>query len=117
MNEIVTTNDGDKIVDKPFRARARLLPQLGDMLIKSEDVAFLELIKNSYDADADNVRVLLDKITNPSEGIITIEDDGVGMSMDIILNVWLELASNFKTQKVINSELTPKGRLPIGEKG
>lgn len=117
MSEIVTTDNGDKIIEQPFKARARLLPQLGDMLIKSEDVAFLELIKNSYDADADIVTVLLDKITNQNEGIIIIEDDGVGMNLDIILNVWLELASDYKTQKVIDSELTPKGRLPIGEKG
>ncbi|HEY4198093.1 MAG TPA: sensor histidine kinase [Mucilaginibacter sp.] len=111
------SNNEDKIIEQPFKARARLLPQLGDMLIKSEDVAFLELIKNSYDADADIVTVLMEKITNPNEGIIIIEDDGVGMNLDIILNVWLELASNNKTQKVVNSELTPKGRLPIGEKG
>ncbi len=117
MSDIVNLNNDDRIVEKPFKARARLLPQLGDMLIKSEDVAFLELIKNSYDADADNVIILMDKITDPTQGIIIIEDDGIGMNMDIILNVWLELASNFKTLKVINSDLTPKGRLPIGEKG
>jgi signal transduction histidine kinase len=117
MNDLIIVNNDENIVEKPFKARARLLPQLGDMLIKSEDVAFLELIKNSYDADADNVFILMDRITDATHGIIIIEDDGVGMNMDIILNVWLELASNFKTQKVINSELTPKGRLPIGEKG
>lgn len=107
----------DREIITNFKARARLLPQLGDMLIKSEDVAFLELIKNSYDADADNVTVVMDKITNPDEGVIMIEDDGIGMNADLIVNVWLELASNYKTEKVINSELTPKGRLPIGEKG
>lgn len=117
MSEIVINGNGDKIISQPFKARARLLPQLGDMLIKSEDVAFLELIKNSYDADADNVTVLMENLTNPDKGIIIIEDDGVGMNMEIILNVWLELASNYKTEKVLNSELTPKGRLPIGEKG
>ena len=115
MSEIVVNSNGDKIISQPFKARARLLPQLGDMLIKSEDVAFLELIKNSYDADADNVTVLMENLTNPDKGIIIIEDDGVGMNMDTILNVWLELASNYKTEKVLNSELTPKGRLPIGE--
>ncbi len=117
MHDIIPNDNNDRIIDQPFKARARLLPQLGDMLIKSEDVAFLELIKNSYDADADIVTVLLEKITSQNDGIIIIEDDGVGMNLDIILNVWLELASNYKTEKVINSELTPKGRLPIGEKG
>ena len=111
------SNSKDNIINKPFKARARLLPQLGDMLIKSEDVAFLELIKNSYDADAENVRVVMDNMMIPEKGIIIIEDDGDGMNKDLILNVWLELASNFKTEKVKRSEKTPKGRLPIGEKG
>lgn len=117
MSDILKPKNGDKIINQPFKARARLLPQLGDMLIKSEDVAFLELIKNSYDADAEKVTVLMEKVTDPDEGLIIIEDDGFGMDLDIIQNVWLELASNYKTEKVINSELTPKGRLPIGEKG
>lgn len=117
MNEIIKHINKDLIIEKPFKARARLLPQLGDMLIKSEDVAFLELIKNSYDADADEVKVLMEKITNPEEGIIIIEDNGVGMDLDLILNVWLELASDFKTKQVQESIPTKKGRLPIGEKG
>ncbi|MBO9620736.1 MAG: ATP-binding protein [Niabella sp.] len=117
MSEIVKKENGDRIIEQPFKARARLLPQLGDMLIKSEDVAFLELIKNAYDADAEDVNILMEKVTTPDEGIIIIEDDGTGMDVDIILNVWLELASNYKTQKVERSELTSKGRLPIGEKG
>lgn len=117
MSDIVKHSNGDRIIEKPFKARARLLPQLGDMLIKSEDVAFLELIKNSYDADADEVKVLMEKITNPKEGIIIIEDNGVGMDLDLILNVWLELASDFKTKQVKDSLPTLKGRLPIGEKG
>lgn len=116
-NDKKILSSNDIIIEQPFKARARLLPQLGDMLIKSEDVAFLELIKNSYDADAENVTVLMEKVTNPDEGIIIIEDDGFGMDLEIVQNVWLELASNFKTEKVNNSELTPKGRLPIGEKG
>ncbi|WP_299122323.1 sensor histidine kinase [uncultured Tenacibaculum sp.] len=118
MSNIVNYNsNGDKVIEKPFKARARLLPQLGDMLIKSEDVAFLELIKNSYDADADEVKVLVEKITDPKEGIIIIEDDGVGMNLDLVLNVWLELASDYKTKLIAKSQPTPKGRLPIGEKG
>lgn len=36
-----------------IRPYARLLTMLGDQLIKNEQIAVLELIKNSYDADAD----------------------------------------------------------------
>lgn len=35
-----------------FRPRAELLLQLGEQLIKNESIALIELIKNSYDADA-----------------------------------------------------------------
>lgn len=103
-----------------FKSRARLLPQLGDMLIKSEDVAFIELIKNSYDAEAENVTVLMDKIDQPTEGIILIEDDGYGMDANTVINVWLELGSDFKVRQLDELARKPKGekgRLPIGEKG
>ena len=59
----------------------------------------------------------MEKLTSPEEGIIIIEDNGDGMDLDLILNVWLELASDFKTKKVQDSVTTSKGRLPIGEKG
>ncbi|MEM9886304.1 MAG: ATP-binding protein [Bacteroidota bacterium] len=100
-----------------FKSRARLLPQLGDMLIKSEEVAFLELIKNSYDADATEVTVLMENIEEKEKGIILIEDNGFGMNRDIIENVWLELGSDHKALKVQAREKTPLGRIPIGEKG
>jgi hypothetical protein len=104
-----------------FKSRARLLPQLGDMLIKSDDVAFLEILKNSYDANATDVTVLMDNIDNPDNGIILIEDNGFGMDIDVILNVWLELGSDFKKRSVSDYKLNfdeprPK-RIPIGEKG
>ena len=35
-----------------FKPRARLIPELGEQLIKNESIAFLELVKNSYDACA-----------------------------------------------------------------
>ena len=40
-----------------FRPYARLLTMLGDQLIKNERIALVELIKNSYDADASWVKV------------------------------------------------------------
>lgn len=103
-----------------FKSRARLLPQLGDMLIKSEDVAFLELLKNSFDAGATKATVLMDNIENPENGIILIEDNGTGMNSDTILNVWLELGSDYKLHQLNQLKKLPKGekgRIPIGEKG
>lgn len=43
-----------KLTIRPY---ARLLTMLGDQLIKNEQIAVLELIKNAYDADADWVKL------------------------------------------------------------
>jgi HSP90 family molecular chaperone len=45
--------------NKTFKIRpyARLLTMLGEQLIKNEQIALAELIKNAYDADADWVKV------------------------------------------------------------
>lgn len=101
-----------------FKPRARLLLQLGDQLIKNESIALVELVKNAYDADANTVVVQMENVDDQQLGIIIIEDDGYGMTPEIVENVWLEPGSDFKTQKIKKLEGSPKyGRLPIGEKG
>lgn len=101
-----------------FQPRARLLLQLGDKLIKNENIALLELIKNSYDADARKVIVKLERITDKKHGRIDIVDDGDGMDMKIIENVWLEPGSDYKADLFVRKIRTKKyHRLPIGEKG
>ncbi|MGJ8716578.1 MAG: ATP-binding protein [Maribacter stanieri] len=108
----------DKEIPVKFKPRARLLLQLGDQLIKNESIALVELVKNSYDADASFVNIYMENIDDPENGVIIIEDDGYGMNADIVENVWLEPGSDFKTQKIIKLEVSPKfKRLPIGEKG
>lgn len=99
-----------------FKPRAQLLIQLGDQLIKNESIALVELIKNSYDADASYANVSLENV-NKSNGRITILDDGFGMTRDDIENIWLEPGNTHKKNDVENRNYTPKGRLPIGEKG
>ena len=49
-----------KLTIRPY---ARLLTMLGDQLIKNEQIAVLELIKNAYDADADWVKVSFEGFT------------------------------------------------------
>jgi len=113
-------NIQDKEIIANFKSRARLLPQLGDMLIKSEDVAFLELLKNSYDADATEVTVLMDQLDSKENSIIIIEDNGHGMDSETITDVWLELGSDYKVNlaKGLKTQTTEeKKRTPIGEKG
>lgn len=101
-----------------FRPRARLLLQLGDQLIKNESIALVELAKNAYDADANKVDIYMENIDDPEEGVIIIEDDGFGMTPEIVENVWLEPGSDFKSKQIEENRRSPKyDRLPIGEKG
>ena len=100
-----------------FKPRAQLLLQLGDQLIKNENIAIIELIKNSYDADASFVNLTLNDIDNKLVGEIIIEDDGIGMTLDIVKNIWLEPGNAHKKEIIKKNNVTSKGRLPIGEKG
>ncbi len=100
-----------------FRPKAEILIQLGDQLIKNEGIALLELIKNSYDADAKKCDVTLDNLNIEEKGTIIIEDDGSGMTFDVIKHVWMEPGNTHKRSDVLSGKRTPLGRLPIGEKG
>lgn len=104
-----------------IRPYARLITMIGDQLIKNELIALVELIKNSYDADASWVKVSFidfepDFSLKPSSKII-IEDDGCGMNADILRKHWLNPATpNKLRRKEINAK-TEKGRILQGEKG
>ena len=101
-----------------FKTRARLLCQLGEQLIKSESIALLELVKNAYDADATYCSVKIKKPENVEECSIIIQDDGTGMDLDTIKNVWLEIGTDNKKEKKERKERTSKyERIPLGEKG
>jgi hypothetical protein len=87
---------------------AHLIKVLGEQLIGSEKIGILELIKNSIDAGASYCRVRIENIpTLPISDnyeypdlpgpVIIIEDDGSGMSKEIIENGWLRPASPIKT--------------------
>lgn len=113
---ISVPNDKERVAK--FKPRARLLLQLGDQLIKNESIALLELAKNAYDADASKVDIIMRHPDSIEDGYIEIEDDGFGMTANIVENVWLEPGSSYKQEQFVEHRLTPKyHRLPIGEKG
>ena len=86
-------------------------------------MAIYELIKNAYDADAKKIDVNFNNIDLSGKAFISIEDDGIGMTSEIIENVWLEPGSDFRKpvdtstslRKIIKSPLFH--RVPMGEKG
>lgn len=110
----------------PFKPYARLMNIIGDQLITDKKVAVIEIIKNCYDADAESVKVRFGNMNNvgfhdlpvEEQAYIEIEDDGCGMSLDVIENVWLRPATPNKIEKKRNKiTKTPKGRIIQGEKG
>lgn len=103
-------------IELPFKPRARLLQLLGDQLIGTSRLAVFELIKNAYDADADEVIVTLHNIDKKNARIVT-KDDGDGMSLKTIENIWLVPGDDHREKQRISGKRSRKGRLPLGEKG
>lgn len=102
-----------------FKPKARLLLQLGDQLIRNEAIAIFELVKNSYDANASYSKVRFEDVDDPNNGKIVIEDDGDGMDMSTITDIWMQPGTDYKEKlfKEYKKNKSRKGRLPIGEKG
>jgi signal transduction histidine kinase len=104
-----------------IRPYARLLTMLGEQLIKNERIALVEIIKNSYDADADWVKITFqdfdENFVHTDKSKIIIEDNGHGMTEDIIKNHWLNPATPEKLNRKKENNKTTKGRIIQGEKG
>ena len=135
-----------------FQVDAHLIKVLGEQLIGSEKVGVLELIKNAYDAGATQCTVRIENSSALPSGavdyqfpnlqgpVIVVEDNGTGMTKDIIENGWLRPASTIKTdvKEKLKLERTKaekegtlavydtllkklkeanNGRIPLGEKG
>lgn len=97
-----------------FRPRARIIRTIGDQLISGPEAAVIELVKNSYDADATTVTLKFFPPLQPGRGRITIQDDGHGMTLSDIQDKWMEPAT---TSKVGSRRSPRKGRVMMGYKG
>jgi len=95
-----------------FKFSPNILNRLGEELIPNPDQGIIELVKNSYDADATECTVELVN-TNAMGGSLIISDNGVGMDISAISEGWLVLGRSKKATR----EPTPLGRLPVGDKG
>lgn len=101
-----------------IRPRARLMSVLGEDMIRDQAVGLIELVKNSYDADATLVEIQLQNLKRgPDETTIIVSDNGSGMSLEDIEGKWLSPAVAHKEQAKRNRQRSALGRLPIGEKG
>lgn len=74
-----------------FRISSGLKNIIGKELITNDMIAIFELVKNSYDADANEVTIVFENVKsdNEEESRILIIDDGNGMSYNDIIEKWL----------------------------
>jgi signal transduction histidine kinase len=104
---------------KHFSIDASVVFQLGENLITDYTQAILELVKNSYDADATFCRVSIDtQINTPfGQGSIVVQDDGTGMDNEAIERGWLTISASPKRKFKAQGRTTKLGRTPLGDKG
>ena len=92
-----------------FKPRARIIKTIGEELISNDNVAVIELVKNSYDAESPIVEITFKgNVKEKQEGkknkryidrnnaSIVIYDEGKGMDFQTIESAWMEPATNFK---------------------
>ena len=109
-------------MDLHFKTNIQLKSIIGKDLINDDNIAILELVKNSFDADAKRVDISFSNLKeNDDKSIdsysektsrLIIKDDGLGMNLDDIKNKWLNIAYSEKKQNT-----RQHNRMMAGAKG
>ena len=87
-----------------------VLEHLGINLYSNVPSVLSEIVANSWDADASEVRVTFDR----ADGRFVMEDDGVGMTESEVNERFLMVGHR---RRDVQPGLTAKGRRPMGRKG
>ena len=98
-----------------FTVDAGIITRLGDELVGKRETAVAELIKNSYDADATVVNVTFVNAWRVG-GTLLIDDNGLGMNREQLINGFMRLSSADKIHHPISPVFrrTRAGRKGIG---
>jgi len=96
-----------------LRFASDLLRRLGEELTPSPVNGIIELAKNAYDADASVCRIALVQASDKEYGVLSVVDDGDGMTPADLRDGWLVLGRSRKD----TSTPTGRGRVPVGDKG
>lgn len=112
-----------------LRPRARIIKTIGEELISNDIVAIIELVKNSYDANASIISInfhgrIIDvkegkktkKVLIKNGSSIVISDDGIGMNLDTVKSAWMEPATINKknTKRSVGNKRRYTGEKGIG---
>ncbi|WP_380055553.1 ATP-binding protein [Falsihalocynthiibacter sp. SS001] len=88
--------------DLAFRANAGIKDIIGRGLILDDNIAIIELIKNSKDASSSSVKLQFKDKTATSPSELVIKDFGKGMTIEDIQDKWLNIA--YSEKKAANTE-------------
>lgn len=113
MSNTRSTVSRARLGDASFTVSGRIIRQLGRDSIASSIGAIVELVKNSYDADAERVHISFKDIHSESPSI-EIVDDGDGMDHNTLVERWMHIGDSSKLQL---GKSRRKGRVLTGEKG
>lgn len=96
-----------------FTVDAGIINRLGKELVGRAETAISELIKNAYDAEASYAQLVFKDAYIPG-GVLTIEDNGSGMTYDELINGFMRISSSDK----VHSPVSPRyKRKRAGKKG
>lgn len=105
-----------------FKTNIQLKSIIGKDLINDDNIAILELVKNSFDADAKKVEVIYQNLKDNDDKTVEtfsentsrliIRDDGLGMDFSDFENKWLNIAYSEK-----KSNNRQHNRMMAGAKG
>lgn len=113
FNREPQTTSPMKIISESFSVDSALLKELGERLVTTPHVALAELVKNSYDADATEVKVTIRE--NAYGGPeIEVSDNGSGMDLQQIKDYWMRIGNTHKGSEQKSKRF---GRPLSGNKG
>ena len=107
-----------EITQIPFTVSARTARLIGQENFANAEGAIIELVKNSYDADASVCIIIVD----PVNDTIRIMDNGDGMTEERIRTHWMTIGTddkklNFKTKSRIKTGAKGIGRFALDRLG
>ena len=111
------------MADVHFKTNILLKNIIGKDLITDDNLAVLELVKNSFDAGSPEVSIIYKNIIDNDDNVqiklptnqtsqLIIKDEGAGMNEDDLINKWLNIA--YSEKKEIRENY---GRIQAGNKG
>lgn len=96
-----------------FSVDAGLINRLGKELVGRHETAVSELVKNAYDADATEVKLIFENAWQKG-GTLNIDDNGQGMTRPQLINGFMRLSSSEKIHNPLSEKFS---RIRAGKKG